>query len=155
MPGEIAAMTESSLILKSRLDELASLWAWVESLGAEYAIPADTQFAIQLCLEEALSNLIRHGYQGEPDHSIRVEFTAQDGEVGFVVEDHAPPFDPLAADAANSAPAPRSIDELPLGGRGIGLMRKFSAHIAYEPLDGGNRLTLRFPLRKEVPQPGR
>jgi anti-sigma regulatory factor (Ser/Thr protein kinase) len=148
MPGETAAMSEPRLILRSRLDELAVLWAWVESLAAEHAIPADTQFAIQLCLEEALSNIIRHGYREEPDHSIRVEFSAGGGQVTFVIEDQAPPFNPLAPDSTRELPVPSSIDQIPLGGRGISLMRKFAGSLAYERLAGGNSLTMRFPAHK-------
>jgi serine/threonine-protein kinase RsbW len=148
MPGDIAAMSEPKLTLRSRLDELALLWTWVESLAAEHGIPSSTQFAIQLSLEEALSNIIRHGYNGEPDHSIQVDFSAPDGEIVFVVEDQAPPFDPLEAEAQNDAPAPASISDLPLGGRGIRLMRKFANGLSYQRLPGGNRLTLRFPSHR-------
>ncbi len=63
----------------------------------QYGIPADTQFAIQLCLEEALSNIIRHGHRGQPNLPITVDCTTPAGtqEVVFTIEDHAPPFDPL------------------------------------------------------------
>lgn len=146
MPGETAAMSESRLTLRSRLDELALLSPWVESLAAEHAIPASTVFAIELCLEEALSNVVRHGYRGEPDHPISVEFSARPGELAFVIEDQAPPFDPLTGDLNREAPLPASIEEFPLGGRGIRLMRRFAGSLAYEPLPSGNRLTVRFPV---------
>ncbi len=70
----------------------------------------------------------------------------------FTLEDQAPPFDPLAPSAAEETPAPRPIDQLQLGGRGIPLMRKFAGSLAYQRLPGGNRLTIGFdPSRARFP----
>ncbi|MGA3335281.1 MAG: ATP-binding protein [Terracidiphilus sp.] len=145
MPAENTVQPEPRLSLQSELDELARLWPWVEALAAEYAVPADTRFAIHLCLEEALSNVVRHGYGGQPNHSITVECApAGTHQLVFTIEDQAPPFDPLASSAAEETPAPSSIDQLRPGGQGIRLLRKFAGSLAYERLTGGNRLTIGF-----------
>ena len=145
MPEVNTARPQQRLTLQSQLDELSRLWPWIEALAAEYAIPADMQFAIQLCLEEALSNIIRHGYLGEPNHPITVDCCTPAGthELVFTVEDHAPAFDPLQV---AEIPAPTSIDELQVGGQGIRLMRKFAGSLAYQRLLIGNRLTIGFAL---------
>jgi serine/threonine-protein kinase RsbW len=151
MYGETAAMSEPRLTLKSQLPDLALIWPWLESLSVEHSIPADTQFAIDLCLEEALSNIIRHGYGSRPDQSpaqsntqpITIEFSSGEDGLAFTVEDHAPPFNPLHA-PEDESPAPKTIDEIPLGGRGIRLMRKFAGGLDYQRLPDGNRLTIRF-----------
>ena len=145
MPEESAAKSGQRLTIQSRLEDLGLIWPWVESLAAEHAMPDNTRFAIDLCLEESVSNVIRHGYRGQPDRPITVDFATEPGEWAFTIEDQAPPFDPLAQPTAGEVPAPASIDEIPLGGRGILLMRKFAGSLAYERLPGGNRLTIRFP----------
>jgi anti-sigma regulatory factor (Ser/Thr protein kinase) len=142
MPREIAGKTEPRLTLKSRLDDLAAIWPWIESLAAEYHIPAETQFAMDLCLEEALSNVIRHGYAGRTDRPITIEFKAGSDGLALTIEDHAPPFDPLADRAIEHAPATSSIEEIPLGGRGILLMKKFAGSLEYRRLDGSNRFAV-------------
>ena len=73
MPEMPANKTESRLTLRSRLQDLALVWPWVQALALDYAIQPDSQFAINLCLEEALSNVIRHGYAGQADQAITVE----------------------------------------------------------------------------------
>ncbi len=148
MPGEDKAKAQSHLELQSQLDELARVWPWVEALAAEYSIPAETQFAIQLCLEEALSNIIRHGYRDQPDQPITVDCATPAGtlELVFTVEDRAPAFDPLAPSAVEMAAAPTSIDQLQAGGQGIRLMRRFAGSLAYQRLPGGNRLSIGFAL---------
>jgi serine/threonine-protein kinase RsbW len=139
------SLPEPRLTLQGQLEDLALVWPWVEAIAARYSIPADTQFAIQLCLEEALSNIVRHGYRGLPGRSMTVEYALSDGgELVFTIEDRAPHFDPFAV--SGGRPAPASIEELEPGGQGIRLIRKFASRFAWEPLDGGNRLTLAFTL---------
>jgi anti-sigma regulatory factor (Ser/Thr protein kinase) len=159
MTGPDPSSPEPRLTLKSQLQDLTLVWSWVEALARRYSVPADTQFAIQLCLEEALSNIMRHGYQGQPSQSIAIECApsgvenADGGELVFTVEDHAPPFDPFAA---APAAAPASIQELQPGGQGIRLMRTFASRLAWQQLPDGNRLTLAFaipPLSPSVPSP--
>ncbi|HEY1806170.1 MAG TPA: ATP-binding protein [Terracidiphilus sp.] len=145
MPAEETVKPVSRLTLGSRLEDLTLLWRWVEARSAEHAIPPDTEFAIQLCLEEAVSNIIRHGYGGHPGHALTVEtIPAETGNLVFRIEDQAAPFNPL--DEPDEPPALKSIDDLPPGGQGIRLLRKFAGTITYERLAGGNRLTIGFRL---------
>ena len=151
MPAENTVEPAHRLTLKSQLDDMAALWPWVESIAAEYAIPADTVFGIHLCLEEAVSNVIRHGYGGQPGNTLTVDCALRDArEVVFIVEDQAPAFDPLTAPLVEDQPAASTMDYLRPGGRGILLMRNFAGSLDYERLEngngGGNRLTIGFVL---------
>ena len=148
MAANAAANTRRRLILASRLEDLALVTPWVGALAAEYAIPAETEFAIHLCLEEAISNIVRHGYREQSKQLITVDFAlSPTGGMEFRIEDHGPPFDPLDPSLIATAPTPASIEEIPLGGRGLRLMRKFAGNLAYERLADANRLTIGFPLR--------
>jgi anti-sigma regulatory factor (Ser/Thr protein kinase) len=156
MPEMHAHKPESRLTLKSQLSDLALVWPWVEALALEHAIPANTQYAINLCLEEALSNVIRHGYAGEPNHAITVDCT-RTGENGltFIVEDSAPHFEPADSDPGTApdftAVTPASIEDITPGGHGITLMRHFAGTLAWEPLPKGNRLKLGFQIAQPAP----
>jgi anti-sigma regulatory factor (Ser/Thr protein kinase) len=148
MTGENTATFEPQLTIQSRLDDLSLVWSWVETLADLYSIPAEVQFAIQLCLEEALSNIIRHGYGGQPNHAININCSrAGANDLAFILEDHAPPFDPLEYSAIDESPVPASIDQLQVGGQGIRLLRKFAGGLAYQRLPGGNRLTINVTIR--------
>lgn len=72
MPESSAHTQEEQLNLSSRLAELNRVALWVESLAVEHDLPPELVFAVNLCMEEALSNVIRHGYGGEPDHAIAI-----------------------------------------------------------------------------------
>jgi len=137
----------SRLTLKSQLEDMAALWTWTEAIIAEYAIPPDSAFGVHLCLEEAISNVIRHGYSGKPGHSLTVDYAVPNAhELVFTIEDQAPPFDPLDPSLIEELPAPVPEDFLRPGGRGILLMRRFASSIAYQRLANGNRLTIGFVL---------
>ena len=147
MPQEDIAKPASRLTLKSQLDDMALLWPWIESLAQEYAIPEETIFGVHLCLEEAISNVIRHGYNGQPGHTLTVDCASPNADVVvFTIEDQAPPFDPVSGSLVEDRPAASPMDLLRPGGRGILLMRKFAGTLTYEQLPGGNRLTIGFAL---------
>ena len=142
---------DDQLNLRGRLAELSLVWPWIDSLAAEYALPSSVQFAIQLCLEEALSNVIRHGYGGESYRPLRIHFRAIPGkEISFAVEDGAPHFNPLETGDEKPASAPQTLEDLIPGGQGVSLMRRFAGALDYEPLVEGNRLTLTFPLAQNT-----
>jgi len=136
--------TENRLILQSRLEELARVWPWLESLASRYKIPGKTQFAMNVCLEEALSNIIRHGYSNERPHSVTVEFAnPQTGYFIFIVEDQAPPFNPVDAPELSVLD---SFGEVRMGGHGIRLLKGFADTLEYRRTPNGNQLRIGFTL---------
>jgi|SRR5215472_3641316 len=145
MTGTGTPSTEQRLTLRSQLSELSLASAWVERLASQYAIPDDTRFAMNLCLEEVLSNIIRHGYSGQSDRSINIRFSSlQEGCFVFVIDDEAPLFNPL--DAPYGPPPINPLEEIPIGGRGITLLREFAQTLEYEARPTGNRLSVGFRI---------
>jgi serine/threonine-protein kinase RsbW len=144
MTGNGKDPTEERLTLQSRISELSQVPAWIERLGARHSIPGNIQFAMNLCLEEVLSNIIRHGYSGKPDHRILINFTRpRDGYFVYDVEDEAPQFNPLDAP---EQPALNSLDDPREGGQGIRLLRRFADRLEYQATPTGNRLSIGFSL---------
>jgi len=133
---------EELLTLQSKLSEIALIPAWIEQLASRHGIPKHTQFAMDVCLEEVLSNIIRHGYAGAPDHTILVRCTIPRKDyLTLIVDDEAPPFNPLLS---QDFPSPRSLDRTSAGGRGILLLKQFADTVNYELKPKGNRLTISF-----------
>jgi anti-sigma regulatory factor (Ser/Thr protein kinase) len=150
MPKVDTQIVETRLTLRSRLADLTLVWPWVAALAAEYAIPADTLYAIDLCLEEAISNIVRHGYGDESNRTIDVDFLPdRENSLTFTVEDTAPPFAP--AEPIEPQELPASLGDFKPGALGIHLMRKFAGSVTYEQLPAGNRLTLCFPVDTAKP----
>ncbi len=130
------------LTLESKLSEIARVPPWIEKLSARHGIPSPIQFAMDLCLEEILSNIIRHGYAGEPNHALMIHHRInREGSFTLVVEDQAPQFNPLLV---SDPPVPRSLEEISRGGHGIKLLKQFADAIDYERMSNGNRITVTF-----------
>ena len=130
------------IVLGSQLSEMERLPAWVESLVATHGIAESVAFAISLCLEEVVSNVIRHGYANKEGQFLTVDCSSpRPGSFLFTVEDDAPPFNPLEI---TPPPAIGQQDEGQIGGQGIRLLRGFSDLLEYEAKPGGNRLRIGF-----------
>jgi anti-sigma regulatory factor (Ser/Thr protein kinase) len=139
-------LVAETLVVRAEISELARVRDWTDSLGQRFALPQSTLFAIQLCFEEALSNIVRHGFAGSRDEvtrnkDVHLALERADDRIIVTIEDHGVAFDPLGVAAPDM---PTAISEAPAGGRGIHLMRQFAQCLAYERRDGVNRLTLRF-----------
>jgi serine/threonine-protein kinase RsbW len=128
--------------LESKLSEIARVPPWIERLADRHGIPGRIQFAMDLCLEEVLSNIIRHGYAGDSNHTLVVRHqNDRDGRFILIVEDQSPPFNPLLV---QDPAAPQSLEGISGGGHGIQLLKQFADAIEYEAMSNGNRMTMTF-----------
>jgi anti-sigma regulatory factor (Ser/Thr protein kinase) len=128
------------LVLHNDLTELERLAGWIAD-WAQQGVSPDLSFAIQLCLEEAVANVIM--YAAAKDHrlDIVVELERSDGTLIARIEDTGRQFDPTQFLRPTVA---RSLEDAKVGDLGIHLIRSFASGVDYERLDGRNRLTLRF-----------
>lgn len=136
---------QDRLELDSRLTELSRVQPWIEALADLHSVGEDTRFAIQLCMEEALANVVMHGYSNEPGHPIVIQSWVSNCALFFAIEDKAPPFVPSEPDSQNIAARP-DLETMTPGGNGIRLMRRFARSLTYEKLSDGNRTTMSFPM---------
>jgi anti-sigma regulatory factor (Ser/Thr protein kinase) len=133
------------LVLHNDLAELERLAGWIES-WAQQDVSPELSFALLLCLEEAVANVIMYGGAKENRLEIAVELERHGGTLVVRIEDSARQFDPTRVPPPLVA---RSLAEAKVGGFGIHLMRSFATGIHYERRDGRNRLTLWFVESRE------
>ena len=134
------------------IEDISAAAQWVNTIAADQKFPEQLIFALQICLEELLTNVVRHGgAKSSGDLSevpipplnveISISTTAQRGSM--IVEDNGKPFDVV------NAPAHRidqPLEEVQPGGLGIQLIRNFASSIAYEQAGLGNRVIVEFLL---------
>jgi len=128
--------------IANRISELRPLAVWTVGIARELGCSAEKCFDVDLCVTEAVSNVIRHGYLDDREHEIGVEIARVSGMLVLRIEDDAEPFDPLSVTASQ----PTSLDEAGSTGRGIVLLRGGADAASYERRDGRNRLTLKFAI---------
>jgi anti-sigma regulatory factor (Ser/Thr protein kinase) len=109
----------------------------VVELLEERAWAKEDVLAIQLALQEAVANAIRHGCRGDASRQVRCSVSCDDsGEVLIVVRDPGSGFDPGAiADPLVTA------NILKPSGRGIFLMNELMDHVWFA--DGGREVQMR------------
>jgi anti-sigma regulatory factor (Ser/Thr protein kinase) len=127
------------LSLANRLSEIRRLPVWIGELASRHSIPTEIEFAINVCLEEAVSNVIRHGYREGERGEVIVHFTQPKANVfEFTVEDEARHFNPL------DSPAPDTQGPHRVGGQGVHFLRHFAEQLEYSVKPRGNRLRMMF-----------
>ncbi|MGA7106153.1 MAG: ATP-binding protein [Terracidiphilus sp.] len=137
---------QNRLELDSRLSELSRVQPWVESLADRHGFEEEARFAMQLCIEEALANVVLHGYRGEPGHPIVIQASVSAGILSFTIDDNAPPFSPVGAGSQSDPTYEATLESIEPGGNGIRLLYRFAGSLAYERLSDSNRLTIGFPI---------
>lgn len=116
----------------------ASTWARTLAEGAGW--PEERIYALDLCVVEMVSNVVDHSYRGSPGE-ITLELDLGSAAGILTILDHGPAFDPLSVPAPA---APTSIEEAPLGGYGIHMVRTTAQECRYERREGRNVFTAFF-----------
>jgi serine/threonine-protein kinase RsbW len=145
-PEALMEEPQNRLELDSHLAELSSASHWIEAIADRFGLGDQMRFALHLCIEEALANVVLHGYLNEPGHRILIAFSFAQGTLLFAVEDNAPPFTPLEVVPRVDGNELPSLDSIEAGGNGIRLLRHFAGSLAYERTPDGNRLMIGFPV---------
>lgn len=125
------------------LDDLAAIRRFVEeTVTAVYPNP-DAISELIIALNEAVTNVIVHGYQGQPG-AIEIAVESSERLLLVHIRDQAPFFDPTSVSQPDVT---LPLEKRPLGGMGVHMMRQFVDNLHYRAISsGGNELT----LEKEV-----
>ena len=131
-------MTE--IALKNDLNELARLAGALEAFASAHALPDSALLALNLALEELVTNTITYGFTDGRTHIIDISLHLDGPDLHVRVEDDAAAFNPLAQPAPNlDAP----IADRPVGGLGIHLARTLMDDMRYERAGSRNVVVLR------------
>jgi len=101
----------------------------------------DVAFAVALCVEEAVVNIMMHGGSEGDRLEISVELGRGPGTMTARVEDNGRKFDPTQVPPPVAA---TSLKDAKIGDLGIHLMRSFASEVHYRHSGSHNQLTLRF-----------
>jgi anti-sigma regulatory factor (Ser/Thr protein kinase) len=137
MEDQLTLRIKSAFAEIPAANEAASRWL------AARNVPPAADYLANLTIEELVTNCIKYGYDDSTEHIIEVELKLSNGELVLTVTDDGHPFNPLEAPEPDTR---RRVEDLPVGGLGIHLLRKMSDRMDYTRTDGKNRLTLRKSL---------
>jgi anti-sigma regulatory factor (Ser/Thr protein kinase) len=145
----MSAHPRQTITLRNDRAEIPRLAAFIDAFCQPLGPAAEDLMSFHLALEEAVTNVIHHGYiDGQPHEFTVALAAAADGRVTAIVTDDAPAFDPVArAPVDTSLP----LEQRPIGGLGVHLIKNLMDSVRYERRDGRNVLTLEW--RSVRPRP--
>ena len=133
-------MSKNILVeLKNDLAEVGRMSEIIDEFCSSNKLPPDTGFALNLSLEEILTNIIKYGYHDHDEHVIIVRLNFDQGQVFVEVEDDGKPFNPLEAETPDIH---KPLDERPLGGLGIHLVKHHVDSLNYKRTEEKNLLMM-------------
>jgi serine/threonine-protein kinase RsbW len=126
------------MTIGSDIAEIPEVSAWLEEVMRGSGFSEEAILDTQLAVEEAITNVIVHGYK-EPGGVVEITSHVNSDRVKVEIADTAPRFDPL------SMPEPDldgSIEERRIGGLGVFLIRQVMDGVSYRYENGKNILVL-------------
>ncbi|MDE0173699.1 MAG: ATP-binding protein [Defluviicoccus sp.] len=127
------------LSLRNDLAELAVAAAQVDRFCATHGLSPDIAFAVNLSVDELLTNTIRYGYPNGGSHRIAMTVRLDGGVLQVELEDEAEPYDPTTVPHPDIG-AP--IEARPIGGLGVHFVREMMDGFAYRRGEDRNIVTL-------------
>ena len=138
-------VTESlTFTLENRLEAVGALFERLAAFHRRCRVSEDDAYVLALVMEEAFTNVVRHGYPAEGGHEITIRLELTGGVATFVIEDDARYFDPLQA-PLNDLDVP--LEDRQPGGLGLHLIRSLMDEVAYRRDGDRNVLTMKKKLQ--------
>ena len=131
--------SERHLILHNDIQQIPQLADFVETIASEANLDQGLAMSLNLALEEAVTNVIEYAYPEGSDGLVDIEAVIREGQLDFIISDSGKPFDPTAKPEVDIT---AGVEERPIGGLGIHLVRHIMDSVSYKREDGKNYLTM-------------
>jgi anti-sigma B factor antagonist len=117
--------------------------AWVDELAILLNLSGESEYALRLCLEEAVTNIVNHATPepGVEKDSVALHLLANASTLLLSIEDQCGAFNPLAT----PLPEPDAAAPEGEGGLGITLLRRHADQVSWERVGTTNRLSIKLP----------
>lgn len=121
---------------ESRLQEAM---AFLHGFWQTESLPDELLFPFELALEEVFMNVAMHGGGEQGPATVWLELECADGRLNLSLSDDGPAFDPLSLPTPDlNAP----LEERPVGGLGVHLVREMMDGVSYSYRGGRNCLSM-------------
>ena len=136
----IGSGKEYHLTMSNDIHQISLLAGFIDRIAEENDLDPSLAMSLNLAIEEAATNAIMYAYPKGTEGNIELGAVAEEGgRLVFTLADKGKPFDPTKIPEADiSAP----VEDRPIGGLGIHLVRNIMDSISYKRLEGKNVLTM-------------
>ena len=131
--------TDRHLILHNDIQQIPQLADFVETIAAEKKLDQGLVLNLNLALEEAVTNVILYAYPQGTDGLVDIEAIIHPSSLDFIISDSGKPFDPTKAPMPDTS---LGIQDRPIGGLGIYMVKTIMDTVQYERIGERNILTM-------------
>ena len=127
------------IALANELREIVGAAAKIDAFCEENDLSPEIAYAVNLSIDEILTNTISYGYEDDEPHRIEIIVRLEAESLVVVIVDDSAPFD---LSATPEADLDASLEEREVGGLGLFLVHQMMDKVEYERVDGCNVVTL-------------
>lgn len=128
-----------TIVLDNRLAELSRVGRWLSGILERWSVPPKASFAVDLVVNEAVTNVISYGYSDAAAHAITLSLTDSAEAVIVEILDDGQAFNPFDAPPMATG---QDLEQASIGGRGIHLIKSYADAHDYSRVANCNRLVL-------------
>ena len=130
---------KSSLSIPSQTERLNDVREFVSGLARVHGFAEDDINKIAIAVDEACTNIIKHGYNFAPDKKIDVEIVRRGNDFEIVISDKGKQFD---ASAIQTPDMKDYLEHYRRGGLGVYLMKRIMDKVEFNLLSDRNVLRM-------------
>jgi anti-sigma regulatory factor (Ser/Thr protein kinase) len=131
---------EKNLTLTNDVQQVTLLEDYINTIAEEADIDMSLALSLNLALEEAVTNVILYAYPEGQTGTVDIKATVDDSRrLTFIISDSGIPFDPTQKEDADVT---LSVEERPIGGLGIFLVKQIMDDVTYERTNDRNILSM-------------
>jgi sigma-B regulation protein RsbU (phosphoserine phosphatase) len=128
-----------SLVLTNDIQQVFLLSDFLDQVAQETGLTPEVAVSINLALEEAVVNIINYAYPEGVAGTMEIDVSEKERVLTFTLIDSGKAFDPTARGEVDIT---AGVEDRPIGGLGIHLIRTIMDTVAYERKEGKNILTM-------------
>lgn len=128
----------AGIVVPATIDAIEQVSLYLEACLEQSGVPMMEAARIQLAVEEAVTNVVTHGYEGTGGE-VSVQCVPSPDLVQITITDAGPAFDPTKIPPADIM---ADLEHRNIGGLGVHLIRSVMDEVRYTREMNENRLTL-------------
>ena len=127
------------IAIANELREIVAAAAKIDAFCEEQELAPEIAYAVNLSIDEILTNTISYGYDDDEPHRIEIIVRLEADSLVVVIVDDSAPFD---LSATPEADIEATLEDREVGGLGLFLVHQMMDKVEYERVDGCNVVTL-------------
>lgn len=127
-----------TLKIPSRTSNLGIIREFIQGIARQFGFSDDTIGEIQLAVDEACSNVIKHAYQYDNNKKIDIIVETNGSKLTIIISDRGKGFDPAKLETPE-----QRLQKHARGGLGIALIKKVMDEVSFD-IHPGSRNEVRM-----------